>query len=78
MTFIGYSTALKNDSKSVSSSPMHDWKQCLERMNRQLDFFGRLHEEICALMYWIDPSPEELLVRQRVIKERFSCVFVIV
>lgn len=44
----------------------HDWITSLSRINADLDFFGRLHEELCALVLWLDPTPEELLLRQRV------------
>lgn len=79
MVFLGYTPtqmlnreqSKKKNSKALQhkSAPRysHDWISALERMNEELDFFGRLHEELCGLVLWLDPTPEELLLRQRVI-----------
>lgn len=61
MEFLGHTRG------SASTSPALSWKEALTRMNEDLDFFGRLHEEICALISWLEPTPEELLLRQRVL-----------
>lgn len=58
-----------NQTSGVSESLnyFHDWRAALDEMNENLDFFGRLHEELYALISWLEPTPEEILLRQRIL-----------
>jgi len=48
---------------SLASIPV--WYRQIE--DTGLDFFGVLHEEICDLINWLDPTPEETKQRQQVV-----------
>lgn len=59
MRFIGQSPSL--------TAPLVDWRVALSEMKESMDFFSHLHEEMNALCMWLEPTPEELLLRQRVL-----------
>ncbi|XP_053992450.1 non-canonical poly(A) RNA polymerase protein Trf4-1-like isoform X2 [Hylaeus volcanicus] len=74
--FLGFngknSTYLRKKKQSIMNKKKtriykYDWVSALHDINENLDFFGRFHEELHALLLWLDPTPEEILLRQRVL-----------
>lgn len=58
LPFVGFAPGM---AKSTN-----DWREALRSVSARGDFFARLHAETVAAVQWLELSPEELLLRQRV------------